>query len=143
MENSHDKQLEEKILSFVSNQTGYRREELCMNTSLLHDLHLDGEDAASLILEFSKEFGIDANSFTFYALCFNKEGPWDFIFSPFVLIRSAYVYLAKPEYCKKKPLLIQDMYRAAKERIWTMPVDRSARLPWEKATNNKVHSSQI
>ena len=143
VEDLFDAQLKEKILNFVSRQTGHPQSNLTMSTSLLHDLRLDGEDAHSLIVNFNKEFNVNQSSFSFYAMCFNREGPWDFILLPLTLVRCVYLYLAKPESCKKIPLLIEDFYRAAKEGKWSIPADRTAKFPWEKGMLAKTSSSNI
>jgi len=49
----------EQIRDFVSEKLGVPKERLSPSTRLLHDLWLDGDDAADLLKDFSQQFAVD------------------------------------------------------------------------------------
>lgn len=50
-------------LEILARKTGLKPTEIDMNARLLHDLKIDGDDAADLILEISKTGGVDITGF--------------------------------------------------------------------------------
>jgi acyl carrier protein len=68
-----DANLYEKILSFVSWETGTRKKNLSTTTDLARDLGVDGDDAFDLIDKFGKEFVVDLSDFKFDSY-FGSEG---------------------------------------------------------------------
>ena len=56
---NNDHELEDKVMSFVVNETRCNIDKLNINMGLYHDLGVDGQDALELIEAFSKEFNVD------------------------------------------------------------------------------------
>jgi len=53
----------EEVIAVVSRKTGIPVSRLSLNNRLLHDLGVDGDDAAELFLELERVFGLDLGSF--------------------------------------------------------------------------------
>jgi hypothetical protein len=55
--------VEECVLSTIGKHTGLSRAELDRNARLLHDLHIDGDDALELLDEIAQNCRIDMSNF--------------------------------------------------------------------------------
>ena len=55
--------IDERIIRLVAEKTGVKPAKLTMESRLVHDLGVDGDDAAELISAFEEEFGVDMSSF--------------------------------------------------------------------------------
>ena len=55
--------LRERIRDLIARRTGLRREEIVPESRLLHDLGIDGDDAAELLSEYSTTFGVEMSGF--------------------------------------------------------------------------------
>ena len=66
--------LSDDIIKFISDFSGVKCQKITINTTLLGDLGIDGEDAENLMLEYSKKFSVDLSEFVFNRY-FNNEFP--------------------------------------------------------------------
>jgi hypothetical protein len=60
-----DEALFENVVAFVSETTGMRAERIHATTRLRRDCGVDGDDAAELVIKFSKQFCVDLAEFQF------------------------------------------------------------------------------
>jgi hypothetical protein len=51
--------IEDRVYALVSEQTGTDRTKLCPDSTLSHDLGIEGDDAVEFFEHFGQEFGID------------------------------------------------------------------------------------
>ena len=51
--------LEERIIAFTADEIGVKREEVRFDSTLLHDLAMDGHDAVEFFEKFGTEFNVD------------------------------------------------------------------------------------
>lgn len=58
---NHD--LSTQVFAMVSEFTGVRPQELTLETTLLYDLGIDGDDAVEFFEEFARTFGVDLSDF--------------------------------------------------------------------------------
>lgn len=109
MRQSSDPQL--AILSIVSRRSGIPAAKLSLEQRLLQDLGIDGDDATELLLDLSREFGVDLN-----ALKIEKH----FRSEPnlFSVWRSPSV--KRKEYSEKTPVTIHDLIVAANTGKWPL-----------------------
>lgn len=66
--------LEEKIIEFVAEQTGVSKSKITLDTCLLDDLGIDGDDGIDFFDAFSSEFKVDLSELNL-ARHFGPEGP--------------------------------------------------------------------
>lgn len=55
----------ENVLAFISEELRVKTDELLSDTSLFHDLGVDGDDAADFLFAYSKKFGVNCDNFKF------------------------------------------------------------------------------
>ena len=99
--------LDNKVIKFVSSETRINEAKLKLESSLFHDLGVDGEDALELIEAFSKEFNVDVTEFPLSDY-FGNEGTM----SPFGLIKGLITGRTKDS---KKRLTICDLIESARQ----------------------------
>jgi acyl carrier protein len=75
----------EELRNFVSEFSGYDPAEINRDTRLLVDLSIYGDDAADLLMAFSKKFHVDVSQFRIDEY-FGSEG-WDFIGEVFSIFK--------------------------------------------------------
>jgi len=79
--------LQERVLAFVSEQTGVKREKIRLETTLSHDLGIEGDDARELFEEFGRRFAVDLEEL---------GRDWSFYFCPDGLPLSTVLILFVP-----------------------------------------------
>ena len=100
-----DLTLEKKIKQLVAQETEVRVEKLALETRLLEDLGVDGDDAFELLEKYSETFKVDFSKFQF-SKYFGQEAGLD--------ILSIFFYLFFPSHIpQSEPLTIQDLVDAA------------------------------
>ena len=52
-------EIEQSILAFVAKETGHNPKRLALNSRLVHDLGVDGDDAVELFEKFGEKYGVD------------------------------------------------------------------------------------
>lgn len=115
-EEEFDQALYDRLLTFLAQQTGREKSSLQKNTSLYHDLGIDGLEALVLMGEFQKSFGVIVDEVDFDQF-FGPELP----FNPVTWL---FLVLFKPDEInpkgqqKKIPLRVADLYTAAKIGAW-------------------------
>ena len=72
--------LEQQVKEFVAKETAVRVEKLTLETDLLKDLGVDGNDALELLEKYWEVFQIDLSQFQF-SKCFGSEGSPSLFFS--------------------------------------------------------------
>lgn len=55
-------EIEQSILGFVTEETGYNPKRLALNSGLAHDIGVDGDDAVELFQKFEKKYEVDLTS---------------------------------------------------------------------------------
>ena len=93
---------EKQIVSLVAQKTGQSPSEISLETRLLHDLGITGDDAGELLTEYSEMFHVDMREFEFERY-FTGESWW---------------FLGKGS---KLPVTVRDLVDAAKQKRWIMP----------------------
>ena len=100
---------DEKILRLVAKKTGLQFEKLTMESRLLQDLGVDGDDADELLTVFAEEFHVDMTSFRF-SKHFRSE--------PSLLDLLSFLRPHKDDLSKKVPITLRDLAEAATIRTW-------------------------
>lgn len=57
--------LEQRVIWFISEVTGRKLDKLHLSSRLLHDLGIDGDDAAELVTKYAEAFQVDMKEFEF------------------------------------------------------------------------------
>ena len=78
-----------RVVTLVARETGSRPERIRPETLVEDDLGCTGDDAAELMAEFAREFGVDLTGFQF-SRHFGAEAPA----TPWSLLRGLVVWLA-------------------------------------------------
>ena len=102
--------LNEKVLQLVAKKTGLQLAKLTMDSRLLHDLGVDGDDAAELLTSFADEFRVDMTTFRF-----SKH------FRPEPSLLDLISFLRSPhqdDLSTKIPITLRDLADAATIRTW-------------------------
>ena len=60
-----DCELEERIIRLVAAKAGLNPIDISLSSRLLHDLKIDGDDAAELLSNYSEVFQVDISGFNF------------------------------------------------------------------------------
>lgn len=120
-----------RVLAFVSDQFGVHPQKLSLNTCLVNDLGVYGDDAVEFFEAFVKEFGLDPERLTpaFFERYFGHEGmtfdemligliAWPWFLLGLFLPRRLNPF-AEPEPADR--VLIQDLVEAAKAKKWGKP----------------------
>ena len=82
-----DASLQERVLAFVSEQTGAKREKIHLETTLSGDLGVEGDDAVEFFEEFRTKFAVDLQEL---------GRDWSFYFGPEGLPLSASIIIIIP-----------------------------------------------
>ena len=101
------------VREFCAQQLGVRLQNLESGTSLLHDLGVDGDDAAELVEEFSRRFEVDMSGYRHDQHFGSEAGcnPFSFLFA---LTFRRDVFL-------KIPITIDDLVAVALAKKWEQP----------------------
>ena len=99
----------EQIRDFVSEKLDIPKERLNLSTRLLHDLYLDGDDAAGFLKDFSQQFGVNMNELDFRRH-FSSELEAG--------IRWVLQKTIGPERLGYAPVTLQDLLEAANSGRW-------------------------
>jgi acyl carrier protein len=105
--NNKTNEINDKVIKFVSNQTGIKENKLMLDSSIFHDLGVDGEDALELLNAFSKEFNVDISTFPLLDY-FGNEGTLSLIG---LIKRLSSMDMRE----QKKKLTIDDLIDSAKQ----------------------------
>jgi hypothetical protein len=98
-----------QIIEMVARKAGVRANAVSLETKLLHDLGIDGDDAEEFLTDFAHEFSVDMTGFSFMDH-FGAELWWRFLPTFFG---------CKPgDYERKQPLTVKDLIAAAERKHW-------------------------
>lgn len=112
-----DAEIYERLLDIIVAETNLDRRKLSMSSDI-DDLGIVGFDCDCLLEAIQKEFGIDFSSFVFERYC-APESFFDFTAG------------------SRDPLYIEDLFRAAKNKVWT---DRG---PRKEKTYDEIRNEGI
>lgn len=118
MEHVHDRSdFGDPVMRFVSTRAGVNRKELTLDTTLLGDLGIDGDDAHELFEDFEARFKVDLREFQILR-CFHSEvelfaEPLDVL--RWVMDRESQNH---PNNSHKIPITIAALIRAAARGCW-------------------------
>jgi hypothetical protein len=93
--------LKERICDLVSRQCGIRPEKIGSASRLLHDLGIDGDDAAELLSDYSTIFAVDMSGFDFDRFFRGEPHLFNFL---------RFWFGSKAELL---PLTVEDLYQSA------------------------------
>lgn len=107
-----------EIAEFIENLTGFNRNRVAVNTTLLSDIGLDGEDAIDFLLEFSTRFNVDMSSLRF-SDHFGTEGLPLYVLPgcAWALLRFLW-YMDWHKAVRLKPIYVRDLINAARAGRW-------------------------
>jgi acyl carrier protein len=104
--------IDERIVRLVAKMTGLQMKKLTMESRLLQDLGVDGDDADELINAYAEEFGVDMASFRF-STHFRSE--------PSLLRLLSFLPSQKHERITTKvPITLRDLAEGATFRCWKL-----------------------
>jgi hypothetical protein len=98
--------LNEEIIDFVKHELWEPKKGLSLDTSLLDDIRIDGDDAVEFFEKYSKRFKVDLSGIR-WNLHFGPEG-----FNPFAIFTKSF-------WRKLLPVTINDLIVSAKNGKWT------------------------
>ena len=101
--------IEHKIIEFVARETGFKVQDITLESDLCKDLGIDGDDATELITKFGREFNVDMSNFN-SKKHFGPEGA----FVPFLVLFPSWWKSRR----KLKPITISDLIKAAESGAW-------------------------
>lgn len=101
-------------MGFIAAQTGHAAAKLHLDSRLLHDLGVDGDDGPELLQAFSDQYGValDGVDMTRY---FGPESSLGLIF--FMRFFSS---KREREESEKAPISIRDLVACAREKRWIL-----------------------
>ena len=100
-------ELECAVIDFLCSKCKCRPDEISLETSLLYDLGIDGDDAAEFLEGYAERFEVDLSDFRFDEY-FGPEGC-----SPFMIF-SAFYYWITWKKQREKSLKVADLVDAAR-----------------------------
>jgi hypothetical protein len=109
-----DEELEEQVMTFVADETRTRRAKLSLETELLTDVGLDGQDAENFVARFAKDFEVDMASFRFGA----HFGPEGLGCLPAIFLHALILRLRGRPTPRPIPITIRDLVIAAESGHW-------------------------
>jgi hypothetical protein len=112
---SEDLTIYNRVLDIVVEVSNHNRDELQMDSNI-DDLGIIGMDADDLIEKVALEFNADFSTFDFGKYC-APESIFDFT------------------YGSRSPLLIEDLFNAAKNKVWSDPPPRE---PKQKTSSEAI-----
>ncbi|MEJ2591182.1 MAG: DUF1493 family protein [Candidatus Thiodiazotropha sp.] len=110
-------QLETDVIEFIAAESGTRKDQVGLNSTLLGDLGIDGDDARELLESFSERFGVDVSEF---------EWQWHFRNEP--CIKGIIYLFRKLRYrdehlaAKKEPVTVAQIMNACEKKMWKYDV---------------------
>lgn len=96
-------QIEKQVIELLADQTGYPQERITMDTSIIDDLGVAGDDADELFQAFDERFGTNSQRID-YLRFFGHEGvyPWTIFVWLFILLWGLFRLLAGKTFSKKR-----------------------------------------
>ena len=116
----------DKIYRLLEEYSGVPRKRMHMETQLLSDLHLDGDDAAALLMAFAKRFGVGLNEFEFSRF-FHSE---------------AELFRSEDAGKVKAAIRIQDLVQVVSEKNWKCLEKTGTRANGDPRTDQQ-HSRKV
>jgi hypothetical protein len=113
--------IEDEVIAFVANFTGYPLEQITPQTTLFGDLRVDGDDGNEILATFMERFSVDMSACR--PLHFGPEclAPWAPLVWLLLLWRALVEEDSTPESCARLvPIRIQDLIDSAKAGRWTI-----------------------
>ena len=106
---------EEEVKKFISISLSVPLNRISEETSLFHDLGIDGDDAVDFLNEFSDYFNVNLSKFNFndYFGAEASPTPWGFVSE----------LITKSNFSKIKRLEIKDLIRAVKNGEFDPTID--------------------
>jgi acyl carrier protein len=105
--------MNDRLIAFVSQQTGARTERLMPHTRLFHDLGLDGDDAVEFFAALEREFAVDLSGME-WNRHFGPEGGCALILPIALINMMARRRLHEP----MVPIMIADLADAVRMGQW-------------------------
>jgi acyl carrier protein len=96
---------EQQVISFLASQLSMNPKRITLESSLVDDLRVAGEDGYRLMMDFGQQFGVDVSGLDVQAH-FGREGG-----NPLMLV----VPGLRP---KLRPLKVKDLVSAAERKKW-------------------------
>ena len=116
-------QIEQQVIELLAEVRYYPKEKIGMNTSIIDDLGVAGDDADELFLAFDKKFGTDSRNLDFKRF-FGNEGmyPWEL---PLLVLKLLWGLVrllnGKTFIVRRKPaddMKVSDFVEAAVSKKW-------------------------
>jgi len=109
--------LEQRIKEFVARERATEVGKITLDTTLVGDLGVDGDDGWELIEAFGKEFEVDLSEFDESKHFGPESGP----FPPLLFIQLFRLFILREDphaIAGVSPITIQDLVDAAKRKCW-------------------------
>jgi len=102
-EDSKMNQIEEQVIDLLATQTHYPKEKIGIDTSIVDDLGVAGDDADELFSAFDKRFGTDSKKIDSERF-FGHDGmwPWEVLFMPLRILWGFLRLLVGKTFSKKR-----------------------------------------
>ena len=94
------------VISVIARQAGIPPDQVGLDARLLHDLHIDGDDAIDAILEISKRWSVDVSGFD--ASRYFRSEPSLLSLFPFLPSQR------RERLDQKRPLTVRELVEAAR-----------------------------
>ncbi len=108
-------QLSDEVLAFVSAAAGVSDSKISLETTLLGDLGIDGDDGVELMAEYARLFNVNLENYR-HELHFGPEG-----FSPLFFVSWIGFMFRKgtaEQRAGLEPISISDLVRSASQGTW-------------------------
>ena len=102
----------EKVCNFILRNWIANKDDLTIETSLLKNLKMDGDDAWEFMKSFGTEFNVDMQSFNF-----DKHFSQEMYFNPFYYL---YCVIFNRKKLRGIPITICNLVKAVKSKKWEL-----------------------
>jgi hypothetical protein len=122
MDGSKGRSMQEEVRRFVADVVGCSLDAVNLDTALLGDLEIDGDDASELVERFAKRFKVDLGDFDF---CRHFHSEVDLLCGPMDLAQLLWSVVrgraqSHSDTIGKMPVRIRDLVEAATRRKWPL-----------------------
>ncbi|WP_419618247.1 DUF1493 family protein, partial [Thiolapillus sp.] len=115
--NSMSKNIDDKVIDFITNYVGLDAKEINKRTTVNDELGVDGDDGMDMLDSFSNEFGVDMSSIKDIYFC--SEG-LDLSVIIYPILRVLDIFgLIDIKRRHISPLTVSTMIESAKNKVWT------------------------
>mgnify|MGYP000359666805 CR=1 FL=1 len=117
MINQDNKKMSDEVIMFLSEFSSVNVDAISLDSDIVRDIHIEGDDAEELLQKFSERFGVDISALNLsdYFAPESSFSPIDYLLS-IILSRKI----------QRKSLFVKDLVNAAKVKKWKVNENKNA-----------------